>query len=261
MNMSKPLRISIAGTGRVAQALGRAWQIGGVEIVEVWGRSQDRAQELGRKLNAIVVNDLGTLSTDIDAVAVLVSDDAINQVAQILPNIVKRFHASGVTDRDVLGGENGVVWPIKSFSKDAHEEDLTDVPFAVEAGTKEFESILYRLVTESGGTPFEATSQTRAKIHLAAVFTHNFSNHCLALSQQILDEEGLPKDLMRPLAEGLMEGAKSGTSFSLQTGVALRKDLGSQMKHLELLKGFSNNKELTEFYKFVSKHIADSHEL
>ncbi|MDA1383126.1 MAG: NAD(P)-binding domain-containing protein, partial [Bacteroidetes bacterium] len=99
--MSKPLRISIAGTGKVAQALGRAWQNGGVEIIEVWGRSQDRAQELGRKLNAVVVYDLGTLSTDIDAVAVLVSDDAISQVAQSLPNNVKRFHASGVTDRDV----------------------------------------------------------------------------------------------------------------------------------------------------------------
>ncbi|MDE0917928.1 MAG: DUF2520 domain-containing protein [Flavobacteriales bacterium] len=261
MNRSKPLRMSIVGTGKVAQALGRAWQKGGVEIVEVWGRSQGRAQELGRKLNAVVVNDIATLSTDIDAVAVLVSDDAIREVAHSLPHNVKRFHASGVTDKDVLGGENGVVWPIKSFSTDTHEEDLTEVPFAVEAGSKEFQAMLHRLVRESGGKPFEASSQIRAKIHLAAVFTHNFSNHCLALSQQILDEEGLPKDLMRPLAEGLMEGAKKGNSFSLQTGVALRKDLGSQMKHLELLKEFSNNKALTEFYKFVSKHIADSHEL
>lgn len=261
MNMSKPIRMSIAGTGKVAQALGMAWQKGGVEIVEVWGRSQERAQELGRQLNAVVVNDLGTLSTDIDAVAVLVSDDAIREVAQSLPNNVKRFHASGATERDVLGGENGVVWPIKSFNTKTHEEDLTAVPFAVEAGSKEFQSMLHRLVRECGGKPFDASSQTRAKIHLAAVFTHNFSNHCLALSQQILDEEGLPKDLMRPLAEGLMEGAKSGESFSLQTGVALRKDLGSQKKHLELLKGFSNNQELTKFYKFVSKHIVDSHEL
>ena len=261
MSMSKPLRISIAGTGKVAQALGRAWLKSGVEIVEVWGRSPSRALELGNELNAVVINDLDTLSTDIDAVAVLVSDDAISMVANLFPNDVKRFHASGVTDRDVLRGENGVVWPIKSFSSSSLEEDLTDVPFAVEAGSKEFESILYRLVSESGGRPFNASSQARAKIHLAAVFTHNFSNHCLALSQQILDEEGLPKDLMRPLAEGLMEGAQSGNSFSLQTGVALRKDLGSQMKHIELLKGFSNNKELIEFYKFVSKHIADSHEL
>lgn len=261
MNMSKPLRMSIAGTGKVAQALGRAWQSGGVEIVEVWGRSHDRAQELARKLNAVAVNEIGELSTDIDAVAVLVSDDAIREVAYLLPNSVKRFHASGVTDRDVLGGENGVIWPIKSFSTATHEEDLTEVPFAVEASTKEFQAMLHRLVRECGGKPFDASSQTRAKIHLAAVFTHNFSNHCFALSQQILDEEGLPKDLMRPLAEGLMEGAKSGTSFSLQTGVAVRKDLGSQMKHLELLKGFKNKKELTEFYKFVSKHITDSHEL
>ena len=66
---------------------------------------------------------------------------------------------------------------------------------------------------------------------------------------------------MKPLAEGLMMGAQKGNSFSLQTGVALRKDRGSQMKHIELLKEFSNKKELTEFYKFVSKHIEDSHEL
>ena len=261
MKMSRPLRISIAGTGKVAQALGQAWVKGGVEIVEIWGRSQDRTQKLGKKINARVVKDLDAFSTDIDAVAVLVSDDAISIVANSLPNDVKRFHASGVTDRNVMGGENGVVWPINSFNSESLNEDLTEVPFGVEAGSKEFKSLLYKLVSTVGGRAFDAPSLTRAKVHLAAVFTHNFANHCLALSQQILDEEGLPTDLMTPLAEGLMKGAKSGNSFSLQTGVALRKDLGSQMKHLELLKDFSNQKELTKFYKFVSKHIADSHEL
>jgi predicted short-subunit dehydrogenase-like oxidoreductase (DUF2520 family) len=259
--MSKPLRISIAGTGKTAQALGQAWLKGGVEIVEIWGRSQVRAQELGEKLNAIVVKDLKAFSTDIDAVAVLVSDDAISIVANLLPKDVKRFHASGVTDINVMGGENGVVWPIKSFNAESLNEALTEVPFGVEAGSKEFKSLLYKLVSSVGGRAFDAPSQTRAKVHLAAVFTHNFANHCLALSQQILEEEGLPTDLMKPLAEGLINGAQSGNSFSLQTGVALRKDLGSQMKHLELLKDFSNQKELIEFYKFVSKHISDSHEL
>ena len=102
MSMSKPLRISIAGTGKVAQALGRAWLKSGVEIVEVWGRSPSRALELGNELNAVVINDLDTLSTDIDAVAVLVSDDAISMVANLLPNDVKRFHASGVTSKDPM---------------------------------------------------------------------------------------------------------------------------------------------------------------
>ena len=261
MNMSKPLRISIAGTGKVAQALGQAWLKGGVEIVEVWGRSPESAQELGQKLGALVVKDLESFSTDIDAVAVLVSDDSISIVANSLPNDVKRFHASGVTDRNVMGGESGVVWPIKSFNSDSLNEDLTDVPFGVEAASKEYESLLYKLVSSVGGRAFDAPSKTRAKVHLAAVFTHNFANHCLALSQQILEEKGLPTDLMKPLAADLMKGAQNGNSFSLQTGVALRKDMGSQKKHIELLKEFSNQKELTEFYKFVSKHIEDSHEL
>jgi predicted short-subunit dehydrogenase-like oxidoreductase (DUF2520 family) len=110
------------------------------------------------------------------------------------------------------------------------------------------------------GSSFDAPKEVRSKVHLAAVFTDNFANHCLALSQQILEESGLPPDLMKPLAEGMARGANKGTSYSRQTGVALRRDIGSQEKHLLLLSHFNDAESLTDFYKYLSKHISDNHE-
>jgi hypothetical protein len=56
-----------------------------------------------------------------------------------------------------------------------------------------------------------------------------------------------------------LSGAATGTSFERQTGVAIRGDKGSQQKHLELIKSFSNSQELAEFYSLLSKHISESH--
>jgi len=110
-----------------------------------------------------------------------------------------------------------------------------------------------------GGRGFYAPSEVRDKVHLAAVFADNFANHCLALSQQILQDSEISTELLHTLAEGLLNGASTGTSFERQTGVAIRGDKGSQKKHLELIKSFSNAQEMTEFYRLLSKHISESH--
>jgi hypothetical protein len=62
---------------------------------------------------------------------------------------------------------------------------------------------------------------------------------------------------MSALAQGLAEGATDGDSLERQTGVAIRGDVGSQVKHLGLLEGSSQK----EFYKFLSKQIKEYHEL
>lgn len=260
MNHIHPLRISIIGAGKVAQSFCRAMLTGGVEIVEIYNRNRNGAEKLASESDSIqVVDRIEDLNINVDAVAVLVKDDAIESTAKLIPLGIKRFHASGVTDREVLGEENGVVWPIKSFNSESASDSLLGVPFGVDASSGEFKETLDRLVTCVGGRGFYAPSEVRAKVHLAAVFSDNFANHCLALSQQILNDSGVSTDLLQTLAEGLLSGASTGTSFERQTGVAVRGDKGSQLKHLELIKSFSNTQELTEFYLLLSKHISESH--
>jgi predicted short-subunit dehydrogenase-like oxidoreductase (DUF2520 family) len=258
--MKSNIRISIVGAGRVANILGKAWSHAGVEIVEIYSRNSDKANKLAEVLKAKVATDIGNMATNIDAVAVLVSDDAIEAVATRLPKEVARFHSSGITDEAVMGGENGVLWPIKSLNEESATDSLSGVPFGVNANTDSLKTILENLVLAVDGSSFDAPKDVRSKVHLAAVFTDNFANHCLALSQQILEESGLPPDLMKPLAEGMARGANKGTSYSRQTGVALRRDIGSQEKHLLLLSHFNDAESLTDFYKYLSKHISDNHE-
>ena len=249
MNRIEPLRISIIGAGKVAKALCRSLSLGGVEIVEIYNRTRVEAEKLAAELD----------NTNVDAVAVLVKDDALESTAKLIPHSIRRFHASGVTDRKVLGEENGVVWPIKSFNAKSSNDSLSGVPFGVDASSGEFKETLDKIVKCVGGRGFHAPSEVRDKVHLAAVFADNFANHCLAISQQILQDSGFPTDLLHTLAEGLLSGAATGTSFERQTGVAIRGDKGSQQKHLELIKSFSNSQELAEFYSLLSKHISESH--
>jgi len=260
MNSIDPLRISIIGSGKVAQALCKALYAGGVEIVEIYNRNRTEAEKLAAELdNTKVVDRIEEFNTNIDAVAVLVKDDALESTAMLIPKSLKRFHASGVTDREVLGEVNGVIWPIKSFNAESVNDSLSGVPFGVDASSDEFKEMLDRIVTSVGGRGFYAPSEVRDKVHLAAVFADNFANHCLAQSQQILKDSGISTDLLQTLVEGLLIGASTGTSFERQTGVAIRGDKGSQEKHLELIKSFSNAQEMTEFYSLLSKHISESH--
>lgn len=256
--MSSISKICIVGTGKMAFALGEALYNAGINVVEVYGRQVERAEELAEMLNSKIVNELRNLSTDVDAYFLLVSDDAIEEVSKQLPATVAHVHSSGVTNVDVLSSEvSGVVWPIKSINPKSMKNGFTGVPFAIEGTSEKFENSLYEAILRLKADAVKAKSADRSVIHLAAVFTDNFANHCLALSQKILSESKLEPALLRELATSMAEGAITGDSFERQTGVAVRGDLGSQQKHLDLIK----DESLNEFYKFLSSHIAKHHEL
>ena len=95
MNHIDPLRISIIGAGKVAKALCRALSLGGVEIVEIYNRTRVEADKLAAELdNTNVVDRIEDLNTNVDAVAVLVKDDALESTAKLIPHSIRRFHAS-----------------------------------------------------------------------------------------------------------------------------------------------------------------------
>lgn len=242
----------------MAFALGSALHKSDVEIVEIYGRNTEKAVELARVLKSDPVSKIESLSNSVDAYLLLVSDDAIAELSSKLPVNVPHIHTSGATNIDVLESTvAGVVWPIKSINPKSATDGFKGVPVGIEGNTEAFTSELMALVNGIGASGVEAKSSERSTIHLAAVFTDNFANHCLALSQQILSEANLDTGLMRELASSMAKGAIDGDSFARQTGVALRGDQGSQQKHIRLLK----DESLKEFYKYLSSHIAKHHEL
>ena len=255
--MHNTFKISIAGSGKVARAFCHAFKTADFSIAQIISRNFSTGAQLAKEVGAEHTS-FDAYIKKVDFIAILVADDAITEVSAALPHDIPQIHASGVTSLDALKSETkGVVWPIKSINTKCSDSSLKSTPMAIEANDEGFSKALASVVEIIGGAGFSADSAQRAIIHLAAVFTDNFANHCLTLSQEILKSADLNPTLMSTLTQGLIEGATKGDSVYRQTGVALRGDLGSQLKHLDLLEGDAKK----DFYKFLSKQIKEYHEL
>ena len=98
-----------------------------------------------------------------------------------------------------------------------------------------------------------ADSRQRMRLHLAAVFACNFANHMFAVGQQLLQEYGLPADLIKPLIrETVAKALDSPSAAAVQTGPARRNDYRTRHKHIEML---HNHPELQNLYKNISLNI------
>ena len=81
--MTRKPKISIIGTGRMANAFGLALKNAKYEIVSVHGRNEQRGKMLERKLDSYYFNDyIIPIKTDICFVAV--SDNAITRISNKL---------------------------------------------------------------------------------------------------------------------------------------------------------------------------------
>ena len=100
---------------------------------------------------------------------------------------------------------------------------------------------------------YEADSEQRKYLHLAAVFCCNFANHCYALSEKLLKENGgLPFDVMLPLIDETARKVHELSPQKAQTGPAVRWDTNVMEKQLQLLK---DKPELQDIYNVLSKSI------
>ena len=94
-------------------------------------------------------------------------------------------------------------------------------------------------------------SEKRCYLHLAAVFANNFSNHMFALASEVLDDENIPFDVLKPLITETVAKVMEMNPQEAQTGPAVRFDESIIKKHNGLIKS-----DLTkEIYNLLSKSI------
>ena len=164
-------------------------------------------------------------------------------------------HTAGSVPLDGLPGKirnRGVFYPLQTFTAGRHIS-LGDVPLLVEGSDPQTTRTLLRLARALSSNARQASSEERAKLHLAAVFASNFSNHMYAIAQQLLDRYGLPADLLKPLMrETAAKALESVSAADAQTGPARRGDMPTQKRHLDLLDGYP---ELQNIYENISRHI------
>jgi len=242
----------------LATQLGLALHNEGYLISQVYSRSQKNASILSKKLKAEAISDIKKLSSDSTIYIIAVKDDAIESVAKQLKlkdKIV--IHTSGSVSMEVLQKSSknyGAFYPLQTFSKEK-QSNFKTIPICIEANNNNTSTTLQYFAKSISSNVKRVNSEQRKKIHLAAVFACNFSNHMYAIAEQLLAKDKLSLDLLKPLIEETANKIKENKPSKVQTGPAIRKDKNTMDAHLKML---SKEKDLKKMYELISKSIGIS---
>lgn len=247
--------ISFVGAGNVAESLARGLAAAGHRIVSVTSRNGENARVLAAAAGAEWRLDL-SVPAECDVVIISVTDSAVAGVAAslVVPEGTIITHTAGSVPLDALGRKSGagVFYPLQTFTKE-FPPDLRKVPFFIEATDSRTLQILRELGESIGTGVWECDSVARKQLHVAAVFTNNFSNYMMTVGDSVAASAGIDAKLLRPLMEETVRKALRTGPEAAQTGPAVRHDAGTMESHIDLL---SFSPQYQKLYRLVSKMIS-----
>lgn len=204
----------------------------------------------------LVLNDIGQVTEEPDMYLLCVQDAEITELANFLAGSEALVaHTSGGTGMDVFKNRKaayGVFYPMQTFTKGV-EIEYTTIPFLLEASDPDAMMKLEEVARKISGDYYQVDSAKRLRIHTAAVFASNFTNHMIHIAESLLKESGMDLEVLKPLMEQTFKKLQSMQPSEAQTGPAVRGDKVSMQRHLELL---NSDPELQEIYKLISSNIA-----
>jgi len=89
-------------------------------------------------------------------------------------------------------------------------------------------------------------------LHVAGVFACNFTNLNYVIAEEILRENNISFDLIKPLIRETASKVMGISPLKVQTGPAVREDRAIMDKHVELL---ASKPEYASLYNTLSKLI------
>lgn len=236
-------RVVVIGAGNVAWHLAPALEQAGHRVEAVYSRSPENATILAARLqNAFPVASLDFRTSSAGVFLVAVTDQALPEVLQVarFPSGSLVAHTSGSQPLSLIAAvgtslKKGVLYPVQTFSK-AKPIDFVTVPICVEGADMESHKVLLNLANSLSEQVYEVGSEERKRLHLAAVFACNFTNHLLGIGFDLLEQAGLPSHLLHPLLRETVDKALAYPPFTVQTGPAARGDRAILEEHLRLLR-------------------------
>lgn len=260
--MATPIFVSFIGSGHLAWHLAPALDNMGYVVREVYSPNPNHAEALTERLyQAEVKATLDFSTSDSKVFIIAVSDDAIADIAReiILPEDAILVHTSGsqpISQLQYAATQHlGVFYPLQTFSK-SKKVDFKDIPIFIESYTEEAEQALIQIAKSISKEVRKIGSEERKALHVAAVFASNFSNHMLTIAKEIMQQNSLDYDWLKPLITETINKSMYMGPEEAQTGPAKRADLNVLDIHLEFLK---EQQSIAEIYKVISQHIIDTH--
>jgi predicted short-subunit dehydrogenase-like oxidoreductase (DUF2520 family) len=244
------MRLGILGGGRAAWAYGSAWKRIGWPLAGVWLRDESHSRIT--ELLETARFDLADLAADCDLLLVAVSDRAIHDVVQAIPETEALiFHASGAL-LSLRGGFS--LHPLKSLPPVGVASDLDGTLLVFEGEHRR----TAKLIAAAVGARFcEVAPEQKALYHAAAVFGANYVAAALEISERLMKQSGVDnarEDLVA-LANSAIENWRMHTDAKRFTGPAARGDSEVMQRHAEALQG---DPELARLYKMLAAQIAGS---
>jgi predicted short-subunit dehydrogenase-like oxidoreductase (DUF2520 family) len=245
------IKVAVIGSGNVAQHLIKVLDAApGILLVQAFARQKESLMHL---LPQNKITDSYTDLQEADAYIISVSDDAIAQVASLLPFKGRLVvHTSGSVAMQELNPANrrGVFYPLQTFSKNK-EVNFKEVPLCLESENLNDFELLQKLAASVSDNVYAINSAQRQSLHVAAVFVSNFVNHMYTIGSSICNEHSVPFDILKPLIKETAEKVQQLPPVQAQTGPAKRADNTTMQKHINFLQ--DNN--LINIYKLLSQSI------
>ena len=104
---------------------------------------------------------------------------------------------------------------------------------------------------------YQVNFEKRKTLHLAAVFSNNFSNHLYSIAHKITKTHNIDFDILKPLIQETANKILLLEPSKAQTGPSRRNDRVTINEHLKLLK----NDDYKKLYKTFTKLIRDENKL
>lgn len=238
------MKITIIGSGNVATHLAIRLKDIGEEIVEVYSPHSSHAESLAQKAGCKAVTSTDEINDDSDVYFFSIKDDALPEVAkQVEKHIGKSHrhifvHTAGSVPMNVFEGiteHYGVLYPMQTFSKE-REVDFMRIPCFIEASdNSETMDTIAGIANHLSANVQCVDSEKRKRLHLAAVFANNFTNHCYRLAEKILEGTDVDFSTFLPIIEETAKKVSKMSPRNAQTGPMVRNDVTVMERQLNLI--------------------------
>ena len=254
------MKVVIVGTGNVATVLGKVIQTAGHKIMQVLGRNEHNAMVLANTFGCEFGHDITTAYKNADVYLFAISDNALHHLYQNVHLGNKLVvHTSGSVSKDVLNnisGNYGVIYPMQSLNKEVAE--LPKMPLLIDGNSAQTTTYVQKFAQTLSDNVIIANDEARLKFHIAAVIVSNFVNHLYALTYEFCATENIDFEKLMPLIHETTQRMKKLSPRDLQTGPAVREDIYTLGKHLQLLSAHS---DLKYIYLKLTESILKFHHL
>ena len=269
------MQIVFLGSGNLATNLSLALKAAGEEIIQIFSRTQENAQALADKLHCASCTSINEIRTDADVYIFSVKDDALpSLIKQLTEHLANSHHLTPNTQHPIFlhtagsvpmsvfsdntltpnthhpSPNYGVLYPMQTFSKD-RSVNFREIPCFIEASDNNTLGAIKTLASKISDHVLEMSSEKRRKLHLAAVFACNMTNHCYRLAEKVLEEEGIDFSLYQPLIQETANKVRELSPRKAQTGPMVRYDKTIMDAQIALI----NDERTRQIYRLMADSI------